>query len=180
MTVIADAAVDALTDTVSFYRRLNPWLVDPEPARPAEIEAQRMIRDGEAPATTDKDALLRAGIRLLHFAEPIEWPCWRHVQAFWRLLQQRILTRRAEALGRPTRRRAVREIRTANVVTLRPLHHGHRDDANQAVDCTHSWLVSGHWRTQSMPSTERPRAALHCALCQGPGRQAVRGQESEG
>jgi hypothetical protein len=279
VTTLADTAVDALTDAVSYYRRRNPWLVDPEQARQAEHRLREMLREswrtGEPVSGSDETDIHRAAIRLLLFAEPIgvsedvcelvtvaaegfhpeqmdpfdmlipygfahfarpqefphpegpppiivnhlawgvttdvqgillgllgpsrfvvenddrdirfrqmmtvrfsddpasvqdQLPYWRHAQAFWRLLEQRILTKHHEQLSRAARRRAVCEIQTAVVVTLRRTqpHRDHDDHLCAGVDWTHRWLVNGHWRSQWMPSAQRHEQRWIAPYVKGP------------
>ena len=92
-------------------------------------------------------------------------------RTFWKLAQQRIASNSPGLPSRATRRRLEKaglEIPTSTVVTLRAFAGQHAEPGDGAVDWTHRWVVSGHWRQQWLPSVRAHRAQWIVPYVKGP------------
>jgi len=82
---------------------------------------------------------------------------WGHVQCFWRLMSQLVMT--TEALPRQARRQRQRagQIDTVKVLRLRRSRTvmEHKGEG-EGIAYTHRWVVGGHWRHQPYgPKSDR-------------------------
>lgn len=97
-------------------------------------------------------------------------PLTKHLQALLRLMQQHIALR---SQGRPERRlrrrmaRADLPVRSIVIVRLRR-PDAPSDPEHRAVEWSHRWLVSGHWRNQYYPSTGTHRQVFINPYIKGP------------
>jgi hypothetical protein len=98
---------------------------------------------------------------------------WQFLQAFFRLANQRVLTRTHTRVRRPLRRdaarRGMKEGEGVLVVTLRrpktPSPEGHEPEEG---NWSRRWIVSGHWRNQWYPSLNRHQQIWIAPFVKGP------------
>lgn len=99
-------------------------------------------------------------------------PTIRTALATFLLMQQKIATSQRERADRGATRRAERadiDDTSITVIRLRRQTAPTSDDAEaRAVDWSHRWLVSGHWRQQWVPSIEAHRPTWIAPYVKGP------------
>jgi hypothetical protein len=82
---------------------------------------------------------------------------FQFVLAAQQWLSQRLLIAREAPLERPARRRAEKvldQVPSLKVIALRAFESSGKEHSDRgAVDWSHRWIVSGHWRKQYHPST---------------------------
>jgi hypothetical protein len=102
---------------------------------------------------------------------------WSHelqiIAASLAFMNQRIIVTDSTPPDRATRRRLERdkvEPKNVQVVRLRKIVHAKHDNDGdkEAVEWSHRWVVSGHWRKQYYPSTDTHKAIWIMPYVKGP------------